>query len=150
MYNPYYNPPYTPNQPANQQQIQNYLERLNSYQPNNYMPQQNDNQLIRVNGIESAKAYPTQPNSTVALFDSNDDIMYIKSTDASNFPTVRRFRFHEEAVENVVTNNVQYVTVDEFNKFKEEMLNGKHIIQQQPSTSAIEQPTTDDSAVKRF
>ena len=35
-------------------------------------------QLDKVNGIESAKAFPTSPNSMVALFDANDDVFYIK------------------------------------------------------------------------
>ena len=83
------------------------------------------NQLIKVNGIESAKAYPTQPNSMYALFDENDDVMYIKSTDASNYPTIRRFRFTEEKEE---ASSPTYVTVDEFNKFKEELLNGKQFV----------------------
>lgn len=48
--------------------------------PNFQMPQASfqhasGNQLIRVNGMESAKAYPTQPNSMYALFDENDDVM---------------------------------------------------------------------------
>ena len=83
-------------------------------------------QLIKVNGIESARAYPTQPNSMVALFDENDDIFYIKQTDASNFPTIRRFRFVEESEEQA--KNDKYVTIDEFNKFKEEMLNGQQSV----------------------
>lgn len=99
--------------------------------PNYQMPQPQiqhvaSNQLIRVNGVESAKAYPTQPNSMYALFDENDDIMYIKITDASNFPTIKRFRFKEEKEEDVI--NDKYVTVKEFNKFKEEILNAKQSV----------------------
>lgn len=96
-------------------------------------------QLIQVSGLESAKAYPTVPNSTVALFDSNEDIMYIKSTDASNFPTIRRFRFVEEnePKQQMVTD--QFVTVDEFAKFKEEIkgeiLDAKQSVQSANSNS---------------
>lgn len=107
-----------------------YNPQISSYPSMNYnyIPQQNNSQLIRVNGIDSAKAYQTQPNSTVALFDANEDVMYIKSTDASNFPTIRRFRFIEEP--EVVSKPVeQYVTISEFEKFKEELLNGKQSIQ---------------------
>ncbi len=86
----------------------------------------NESQLIQVNGIESARAYPTQPNSTYALFDSNEDVMYIKSTDASNFPTIRRFRFVEENEE--PKKQETYVTIEEFNKFKEEILNAKQSV----------------------
>lgn len=34
-------------------------------------------------------------NSTVALFDSNEDIMYIKTTDGAGFPSIRTFNFAE-------------------------------------------------------
>lgn len=94
-------------------------------QPISYTQNQKDG-LISVNGIESARAYPTQPNSRVALFDSNDDVFYVKTTDASNFPTIKRYRFFEESEEQV--NNEKYVTIEEFDKFKEEMLNGQQSI----------------------
>lgn len=97
-------------------------------QPTSYTPTYSQ-QLQRVNGLDSAKAYPTQPNSTVALFDANEDIMYIKSTDASNFPLIRCFRFTEVFSDSNKTE--QYVTLTEFNEFKEELLNGKQFIQQQ-------------------
>ena len=79
-------------------------------------------QLLRVNGIESARMFPTSPNSTVALFDENEDIFYVKSTDASNFPTIKAYAFKEVDTQN---HGTQYVTLEEFNKFKEELLNGK-------------------------
>lgn len=72
-------------------------------------------QLIRVNGIESAKAFQTVPNSTVALFDANEDVMYIKSTDASNFPSIRIFDFVERKQE-VQNENGKYVTPEDLNK----------------------------------
>lgn len=50
-------------------------------------------QLIRVTGMEGAKAYQMGPNSCVPLFDSDNDIMYIKSTDGAGFPTVRALSF---------------------------------------------------------
>lgn len=99
-------------------------------QPMNNMFSQS---LIRVNGMDSAKAYPTQPNSMYALFDENDDIMYIKQTDASNFPTIKRYRFTEEAETVAQPNEGKYVTVEEFNKFKEELLNGKQPVRNNKS-----------------
>lgn len=38
-------------------------------------------QLIRVTGMDGAKAYQMPPNSVVPLFDADNDIMYVKSTD---------------------------------------------------------------------
>ena len=52
-------------------------------------------QLIRVTGLDGAKAYQMSPNSAVALFDGAEDIFYLKSTDGAGFPTIRVFRFEE-------------------------------------------------------
>lgn len=119
-----------------------------NYQPTfspNFSQTANPTQLIRVNGIDSAKAYPTAPNSTVPLFDANEDIMYIKSTDASNFPTIRIFRFLEEQETQIPVQ--QYVTLEEFNKFKEEILNGKQFISN-TSKSTNEQDKRDGKSNK--
>ena len=85
--------------------------------------------LIRVNGMDSVKAFPTRPNSRYALFDENDDVMYIKRTDASNFPTITRYRFIEEDEAPKETfDSTKYLTVEEFNKFKEELFNGEQFV----------------------
>lgn len=55
-------------------------------------------QLIRVTGMDGAKAYQMPPNSVVPLFDADNDIMYVKSTDGAGFPTIRAFAF--QPVEN--------------------------------------------------
>ena len=82
-------------------------------------------QVLRVNGIEGARAFPTAPNSVVALFDENQDLFYFKTTDAANYPTIRTFKF-TEVTEN--PRDERYLTVEEFNKFKEELLNGKQFV----------------------
>jgi hypothetical protein len=91
-------------------------------------------ELPMVNGYESAMRYPMQPNSRIALFDANDDIMYIKQTDASGYPVITRYRFTR--VEENPQNDVQYVTLDEFNKFKEELLNGQQPVRKSESTKS--------------
>ena len=108
---------------------QNYQPFQNPYAIN--MTPQTPTTLTRVTGIDGAKAYQMTPNSTVALFDNNEDIMYIKTTDGAGFPTIRTFSFSEvtRSTQQQVSNN-EYVTRDEFNKLKEELLNGKQFIQQ--------------------
>lgn len=91
-------------------------------------------ELPMVNGYESAMRYPMQPNSRIALFDANDDIMYIKQTDASGYPVITKYRFAR--VEEKPQNDVQYVTLDEFNKFKEEMLNGQQSVRRSESAKS--------------
>lgn len=70
-------------------------------------------QLIRVTGMDGAKAYQMPPNSVVPLFDADNDIMYVKSTDGAGFPTIRAFAFQPvedkpEPVPQYVTRLMQY------------------------------------------
>lgn len=60
--------------------------------------------------------------------------MYIKQTDASGYPVITKYRFTR--VEENPQNDVQYVTLDEFNKFKEEMLNGQQPVRRSESTKS--------------
>ena len=102
----------------------------NPYQFNQYgyQPIQQTQQLIKVNGIEGAKAYQMAPNSSVALFHESEDLLYVKMTDGAGFPTIRVFRF--EPYDEPTTQPVKYLTVEEFEKFKEEFY-GKQSVQQQ-------------------
>jgi hypothetical protein len=78
--------------------------------------------LTRVNGIEGARAYQMAANSTVALFDSNDDVMYIKATDGAGFPTIRVFEFKEKVSESKEKiSEGEYVSKAEFEDFKKEV-----------------------------
>lgn len=57
----------------------------------NIQPRQNQpqNSLIWVQGEAGAKAYPVAPNTTVQLWDSEAQIVYLKSADASGMPTMK-------------------------------------------------------------
>lgn len=90
-----------------------------------FMPAAGD-QLRSVNGVEGAKQFPLVPNSRIALFDVNEDIVYIKTTDAGGYPSIRAFRMTE--INDTPKADPQYVTMDEFMKFKEELLNGKQSV----------------------
>lgn len=95
------------------------------YQPSFSIPTQST-QLIKVSGMDGAKAYQMAPNSSVALFHESEDLLYVKSTDGAGFPTIRVFRF--EPYDEPVIEPVKYVTLEEFNRFKEEVLNGKQSV----------------------
>lgn len=106
--NPYYN------QPMNNQQ---------------FLPQEQPQALIRVNGIDGAKAYQMPANSTVALFDSNNDIMYVKTTDGAGFPSIRTFSFSEIKQDTTQEIKQDYISREEFEEFKKELMNnGKQSI----------------------
>ena len=109
------------------------LNNFNPYQNNisqnnNFSTQVQQNNLIRVTGIDGAKAYQMSPNSSVALFDSESDIMYVKTTDGAGFPTIRTFRF--EPIEDVPKAQDAYITRDEFDALKQEVEKyGKQFVQ---------------------
>ena len=100
-------------------------------------------QLIRVTGLDGAKAYQMRPNSAVALFDGAEDLFYLKSTDGAGFPTIRVFRFEEVTATPAAP---EYITKAEFEKFKEEFLNGQQHIQEseQPNRRASKQGKSND------
>lgn len=63
-----------------------------AWQENARQPRLAPQELIRVHGMEGAKAYQMAENSRVALFDdsSDDDIVIIKETDGACLPSYRR------------------------------------------------------------
>ena len=84
--------------------------------------------LQKVNGQESAVNYRMNPNSRAALFDANADIFYIVTSDASGMNTVQAFSF--APYKPAESKSEQFVTKEEFDKFKEEILDGKHFIRE--------------------
>ena len=112
-------------------QNQYYNPQMNNQQ---IFTQEQTQNLIRVNGIEGAKTYQMSANSTVALFDSNEDIMYIKTTDGAGFPSIRTFSFTEVKEENKSTQQSDYISRQEFEEFKKELMNnGKQSISRSKS-----------------
>ena len=73
-----YQPMYYPQQ--NQMQMQN--------QPQVQAPPIN-NSIIWVQGEAAAKSYPIAPNSSVPLWDSEANVIYIKSADMSGMPSIK-------------------------------------------------------------
>lgn len=98
----------------------------------------NQTNIAKVNGLESVKACATVPQSRMVYFDADDDVFYIKETDINNYPTIRAYRFEE--IKSPDEKSVEYVTIDEFNKFKEEVLNGKQYIWNGTGKHASDRP----------
>lgn len=125
----------------------NRLQRINQLQNqlNNQYPQYTsagtfplNNQIIFVQGETGAKAYQIPNNTTVLLMSSENNEFFIKTTDSSGFPTIRKFTFQEHSTPeqqpkqcsyNCQNNSTaplplkDYVTQEEFNNFKKEILN---------------------------
>lgn len=59
------------------------------YQQPYYQQNQQNNGVIWVQGEAGAKAYLVAPNSTVQLWDSDAQVIYLKSADASGMPSMK-------------------------------------------------------------
>lgn len=120
--------------PYNMQSYNNQnLNNINNMSTqNNLVPQE----LIRVNGLQGAQTYQMAPNSTVALFDGNSDIMYTKQTDGAGFGNIRKFSFTEILDNQQVSQpSNDFVSREEFENFKKEMMDyGKQFVQQDLDT----------------
>lgn len=83
-------------------------------------PQQTQTQsLIWVQGEAGAKSYLVAPNSTVTLWDSEAQTIYIKSADATGMPSIRTLDYTIRGGEEKAT--VNYVTKDDFDRIEKEI-----------------------------
>ena len=95
-----------------------------SYQQPSYQQPQTNSNMIWVQGESGAKAHPTSPNVSQALFDSERQVFYVKSVDQSGMPQpLRVFRYEEcsEAEDKSSLDLSNYITRDEFDALKQEM-----------------------------
>lgn len=106
-----------------------------TYQPMYYQQPQytqqptNGGSLIWVQGEAGAKSYLVAPNTTVALYDSERQTIYLKSADASGMPSMKVLDY---TIRDQVQANVQmstapavdlsgYVTKAEFESLRAEL-----------------------------
>lgn len=102
------------------------------YQQQAYQPPQGqitqNNGIIWVQGEAGAKSYLVAPNNTVQLWDSEAQTIYLKSADASGMPSLKildykiRNQEQAQAILPVNEDNKNYVTLDEFNVIKSELI----------------------------
>lgn len=94
-----------------------------NYQP--YYPQPQTSALTWVCGEEAARSWYVQPNSTVALWDSESQTIYLKSADASGMPTMKildyTLRSPQKPAERIEEVRVDYVTREDFNALYEQI-----------------------------
>ena len=114
-----------PNTGYNQQLNQN-LNNYNNYQGINTQqqaPQRAKCDFLAISNLEEVKSYIMQPNTTVLFKDVNNKIIYEKKTDSQGISEIKAYQ--ETTITN--NNNVEYVTLKDFNDFKveiEKRLNG--------------------------
>lgn len=126
-------------QPQFQQPIQPVIQQPSQSSTGN-------NGIIWVQGEAGAKSYLVAPNTTVQLWDSESQTIYLKSADASGMPsiktldyTIREIPNSTPAVAQVVQPDLSnYITREEF----EEKLNALRLRQQmQRKEHRDEQPS---------
>lgn len=124
---------------AYQNYSMNYPQFYSNYPPtypqqnNNQMqqlpqPQQQNNNIIWVQGEAGAKSYLVAPNNTVQLWDSESRTIYLKSADASGMPSMKILDYTirgEDSAQNNVQINEQkndYATHEELTALENRIL----------------------------
>lgn len=102
-------------------------QQMYAPQPQVQYPHIASNGIIWVQGEAGAKSYLVAPNTTVQLWDSENNVIYLKSADSSGMPSMRILDYtirenSSQMASNGLKNDSMYVTKDEFEKFKAEIL----------------------------
>ena len=111
--------------------------------------------VVPTHGLEGAKAYPLGLNCRVPLFDDEDDVFYIKSTDANGFPTVKVYEFKERVIIDPTANNgvalqdIRELIREELKPIKEEILNAQQPVSTTNSKQNKHNVSAHTSASKR-
>lgn len=89
-----------------------------TYQPVYQIPQQQPQQsgIIWVQGEAGAKSYMVAPNSTVTLWDSENQTIYLKSADASGMPSIKTLDYTIREARNV-TNTAPVIPDDKLSTY---------------------------------
>ncbi len=116
-------------------------DMLNQYKyPQQQMPMQqqpmqmqatqqtSQNDIIWVQGEAGAKAYLVAPNTTVTLWDSENQTIYLKTADASGVPSMRILdwqertsKAHTPTEKHECKCGKEFVRVEDFNALKEKL-----------------------------
>lgn len=75
--------------PQNYQMPAYYPTQNNAFQGVGNVGSNVQSSLIWVQGEGAAKSYPVAPNTSVPLWDSEANVVYIKSADASGMPSIK-------------------------------------------------------------
>ena len=129
--------PYTPFQNQLQYQQPQVICPPQVSQINAGAQSNNSQGIIWVQGETGAKSYLVAPNQSVLLMDSESNTFYIKSSDTSGMPLpLRVFDYTERTLgqqtpsQESAIDPKKFVTHEEFEKFKSEILSRKS--QQKP------------------
>jgi len=110
--------------PATYPQFYPQTPQMQSFNPQPVQqPAQSQNNMVWVQGEAGAKSFLMAPNTTVPLWDSESQTIYIKSADASGMPSMKIIDYtirEQNHSQNKIINN-DYVTKQELSDFKSEI-----------------------------
>lgn len=104
-----------------------YANYYQQFQPPVQPTQAQGNSPIWVSGEAGAKAFLVAPNSTVALFDSESQTIYLKSADASGMPSMKVLDYTIRDLSATPKNQPQdidlgdYITKKDFEAFEDKI-----------------------------
>lgn len=106
-----------------------YSPQTYNYSPQAYTPPQTQpttpsNSIIWVQGEAGAKSYLVAPNSTVTLWDTESETIYVKSADASGMPNMKvlDYKIRGNAVETAsIPMQNGFATKDDLNALREDL-----------------------------
>ena len=120
----FYNSPFpaTYQNPYYQQQAQMIQQPQNQITP---QAQAQSNSIIWVTGEAGAKSYLVAPNTTVVLWDSEAQVIYLKSADASGMPSIKTLdysiRAENQPAQALPIEEHNFISREEFNALKGEL-----------------------------
>lgn len=106
---------------------------FNSYFPTGYqqvipqafVPQNNvqNNPIIWVQGEAGAKSYMVAPNQTVQLWDSESQVIYLKSANASGMPSIKilDYTVRDDTPKIEAKQTAVYATKDDIDSLQKEL-----------------------------
>lgn len=94
------------------------------YYPQQTQPSQPQTSIIWVQGEAAAKSYPVAPNTSIPLWDSEANVIYVKSADASGMPSMRviEYTFRDSPTRSPeISSQTGFATKDDISHLEEEI-----------------------------
>ena len=126
---------YQPIQYATQPQQSQQIQQSISPQPQmNSINQLSNNGIIWVQGEAGAKSYLVAPNNTVQLWDSENPVIYLKSSDTNGMPSMKILDYTirddgSKKLKQDITNDIEFATKDDIKELKDELSKFKNQLQ---------------------
>lgn len=98
--------------------------------------------MIWTKGKAEATNYPMARGTTVPIFDSEEDVFYVKTVDVyGNTQPLRVFKYEEITQSDETANKSNpSVSLEEFNALKNDMAELKQLLQRQNETRDVKKP----------